>query len=403
MLTPLILAAILLAADPLTDLKAWLATPINDRAPLERQPFAVEPLTRARAEEAAALLWDQRLASLRAERKPEWDARSITIDDKTMKFDFKTFGTPDAGGRRLFISMHGGGSAPAAVNEQQWRNQLKLYAPAEGIYLAPRAPTDAWNMWHEAHIDGFFDRIIADAIALENVDPDRVYLMGYSAGGDGVYQLAPRTADRWAAAAMMAGHPNEASPVNLRNLPFAIHMGADDGAFNRNKVAAEWGVKLDELQKADPAGYVHLVQLHEGRGHWMNRQEASAVEWMASRTRDSWPRKIVWRQDDVIAGHLYWLSVDRTRSEPGVTIIASVEGNRIRLEAPESLGTVLIALRDELLDLDKPVIVEVGGRELVREVVPRTIAAMVSCLADRADPKAMGTARIGVDLTPEQK
>ena len=41
------------------------------------------------------------------------------------------------------------------------------------------------------------------AIVFEDVDPNRVYLLGYSAGGDGVYQLAPRMADRFAAASMM--------------------------------------------------------------------------------------------------------------------------------------------------------------------------------------------------------
>jgi poly(3-hydroxybutyrate) depolymerase len=35
-----------------------------------------------------------------------------------------------------------------------------------------------------------FARLIEDLIVLEDVNPDRVYLLGYSAGGDGVYQLA---------------------------------------------------------------------------------------------------------------------------------------------------------------------------------------------------------------------
>ena len=73
--------------------------------------------------------------------------------------------------------------------------------------------------------------------------------MGYSAGGDGVYQLAPRMADRFAAAAMMAGHPNETSPAGLRNIGFAIHMGALDVAYNRNEIARRWGVMLDSLQQ----------------------------------------------------------------------------------------------------------------------------------------------------------
>jgi predicted peptidase len=69
-----------------------------------------------------------------------------------------------------------------------------------------------------------------------------IYLLGYSAGGDGVYQLAPRMADRFAAASMMAGHPNDSTPAGLRNLPFALFMGGDDAAHNRNGVAREGGV-----------------------------------------------------------------------------------------------------------------------------------------------------------------
>ena len=109
------------------------------------------------------------------------------------------------------------------------------------------APVDAWNMWHVGQVDTLFDRLIETYVATGEVDPDRVYLLGYSAGGDGVYQLAPRMADRFAAASMMAGHPNDASPLGLRNLPFAIFMGGEDGAYDRNKIAARWGETLDAL------------------------------------------------------------------------------------------------------------------------------------------------------------
>jgi predicted peptidase len=91
------------------------------------------------------------------------------------------------------------------VNDRQYENQKRLYTLSEGIYLAPRAPTNTWNLWHEPHIDRLFTRLIEDLIVLEEVNPDRVYVLGYSAGGDGVYQIGPRMADSWAAAAMMAG------------------------------------------------------------------------------------------------------------------------------------------------------------------------------------------------------
>ena len=92
--------------------------------------------------------------------------------------------------KRSYWATACGGGAPSAVNDKQWENQKKLYTLDEGIYLAPRAPTDTWNLWHQAHIDPLFDRLISDLVVLEDVNPDRVYLMGYSAGGDGVFQLA---------------------------------------------------------------------------------------------------------------------------------------------------------------------------------------------------------------------
>jgi dienelactone hydrolase len=91
--------------------------------------------------------------------------------------------------------MHGGGNAPSTVNDRQWKNQVGLYTLDEGVYLAPRAPTNTWNLWHESHIDTLFDQLIHAAVLFEGVNPNKVYIMGYSAGGDGVYQLAPRMAD----------------------------------------------------------------------------------------------------------------------------------------------------------------------------------------------------------------
>ena len=117
------------------------------------------------------------------------------------------------------------------MNERQWENQKRLYEYPEGIVIVPRAPTDTWDLWHQGHIDRFLDRLIDALIVCERIDPDRIYIHGYSAGGDGVFQLAPRFADRLAAAGMMAGHPNETRADGLRNLAFSIDMGAEDDAY----------------------------------------------------------------------------------------------------------------------------------------------------------------------------
>ncbi len=343
--------------DPIESLVQWLKRDAPNRGEFEKQNFATAALTKSQANQIAELLWDDCVTRMKKERAPEWKDKVIEIGDLKMKFEYKIFGDKPDTGRSLFISMHGGGGAPAEVNEQQWKNQIGLYEPQEGVYLAPRAPTDAWNLWHQSHIDKFFQRIIQDAMLLEDVNPNRVYIMGYSAGGDGVYQLAPRMADYLAAAAMMAGHPNDASPLGLRNIGFTLHMGGKDGAYNRNNVARQWKEKLAELKKNDPGGYEHEVVIHEDMGHWMQREDAVAVPWMAKFNRNPRPDKIVWHQSGVTHDNFYWLAVDPKNAKPGADVIATHSGQVFNIEEAKDVDQLVIQLNDRLVDLDQPVVV----------------------------------------------
>lgn len=353
-------------------------------------------LNRPLAKADAAVALDRLAAAL--QRKIATDdrqamaTRAITLGDKTLRWESRTFGNAPFGKRSLWISMHGGGNAAPAVNDQQWRNQIKLYEPAEGIYLAPRAPTDTWNLWHEAHIDPLFQRLIDLQVAINGVDPNRVYLLGYSAGGDGVWQLAPRMADRFAAAAMMAGHPNEAGVAGLRNLPFAIFMGGADAAYDRNRIAAERGAELEKLHAADPGGYVSMTRIYPGLPHWMNRKDAEGLPWMAQFTRDPWPKRVVWVQDDVTHDRFYWLQIpDGSQAKAGDRIDARVEGQAITIDGAVPAGLTL-RLSDRLVDLDRPVRVTVNGRLAFAGKVPRTTAAIVRSLEERLDPASAATA-----------
>jgi hypothetical protein len=398
------LAALLLvtsmarAADPVADLRAFLAQPRAGRADIAAQPFAKAPLTVAEAREVKALLWADHVADIKETRTAEWNGKAIVAADKTLKLLTKNFGTKPKDGWNLFISMHGGGNAPPEVNDQQWENQIKLYQPKDSLYIAPRAPTDTWNLWHESHIDILFEKLIEDAIVLGEVNPNRVYLMGYSAGGDGVYQLAPRMADHFAAASMMAGHPNDASPLGLRDLPFTIHVGALDNGYNRNKIAAEWGQKLDALEREDPKGYVHLVKLHEGRPHWMNLEDRVAVDWMLKYTRNPIPEKVVWKQGNAPHDRFYWLAVPKEQVKPGNLIVASREKQTIRIEKVEGVTSVKVLLSDAMVDLDKPVRIEFDGKAIYEGLAPRTAADLAGTLAGRGDPEMVFPASVSVEL-----
>jgi poly(3-hydroxybutyrate) depolymerase len=386
------------SAEALKALKAALDANPKSLADVGTMEFAKQPLTKADAAAARELLWKAHAAIIERDRTAEVKARLLKDGDKEMPFFYKTFGKKPEGGWSLWISLHGGGGAPKEVNDGQYENQKKLYTLDEGIYLAPRAPTNTWNLWHEAHIDRLFGRLIEDLVVLEGVNPDRVYVLGYSAGGDGVYQLAPRMADTWAAAAMMAGHPNGVSLLSLRNVPFALQVGGNDSAYNRNKVGKEYGDQLDKLQEADPKGYTHFVKIHEGKGHWMNLEDKAALPWMAKFSRNPTPDRVVWKQTGTPHERSYWLAVPPGEAKGDSLVVAKRDGQTVEITSAEKVGKVIVRFDDRMADLDKPVTVKYDGKELFSGTAARTVAVMVKTLVGRGDPKLMFDAEVSVTL-----
>lgn len=351
--------------------------------------------------EAAVTLADSLIAAeqtqYRQQAEQQWLQKQIVHPGgAVMKFEYKVFGEKPATGRSLFISMHGGGNATQEINDNQWANQIDLYSPKEGVYVAPRAPTNSWMLWHEDFIDDLFDELIKTAIIMEGVDPAKVYLMGYSAGGDGVYQLATRMADRWAAAAMMAGHPNDARVDNLRNLPFALFMGGLDSAYHRNRVAEEWAGKLDSLQQADNGGYVHASHIYPQYGHWMEQADTMAVDWMARYTNQPNPDKIVWIQDDRPHQRFYWLGVPPEEAEHGrgKKIVATIRGQTISI-LENDYKAFYIYLNDALVDLDQPLTVLYKGMQVMHGRFYRD-RLVIEETVDRWDNRQVASVRLNM-------
>lgn len=364
---------------------------------LQNEPFAQKNLTADEAEKAAALLESQWREQMKQLHKEALENETFKRGRLQMKFKAITYGEKPADGRSLYISMHGGGATHKRVNDQQWDNQIRLYKPQEGVYVAPRAPWDDWNMWFKPGMDEFFEMLIQAAVATMDVNPDKVYLMGYSAGGDGVWRMAPRMADRWAAASMMAGHPGEALQVSLRNTPFMIWMGENDSAYDRNKLAVKHGAIMDSLQQADTEGYIHETHIIKGKGHWMDRVDAAAVPWMAQYKRNPYPNKIVWRQEEVTRPAFYWLSVPEKECRHKAMVVAEIDKNVIEISESD-YSRLTIYLNDDMVDLNKPVVVNYKGKKVFKGKLSRTIANMARTLDERGDLRYMFPAMVEVEL-----
>ncbi len=383
-------------------LMSWLAMPAAQRPVLHQQVFAQQAVAKSDAMRFSTLLLDDYQQQLQQQYGAQWQNRLLQLRGLSMPFYFQRFGNTAFGQRSLFISMHGGGGTTAAVNDSQYVNQQHLYDTTmrqmQGIYLAPRAPTDASDMWYKDHIDEFFSLIVQLAMIFEGVDPNRVYLMGYSAGGDGVYQLAPRMADRWAAAAMMAGHPNASSPYSLANTPFTIHVGSQDNGYDRNLRAEEWNRLLGNLQQEYPGYYDHFVQLHEGYGHWMELQDSVALPWMAKFTRDAIPARVHWQQTTQSRSQLYWLSmpVEQVVEKRPITVALDVTRNSINI-IENYAQQISIWLNDDMLDLDGPIVITFQGRQIFNGQVTRKLSTMHESIRNRGDHNLIFSVQLKVE------
>ena len=353
-------------------------------------------LSLSEAEKIEKNIYDDFKKEIIVARSEEMEDQVIKLKDKKIKFDIKHFGEQGEDGWSLFISLHGGGGTTESENNRLWNRHKTLYELEDGILFTPRSPSNTWNMWFQSHVDTFFNRIIQNMIAFHNVDPNKIYIMGRSAGGDGIYQVAPRMADRFAAAAMSAGHPNDSSPLGLRNTAFTIHMGENDSLYNRNDMAVKWGNDLRKLNEEDPEGYRYYIKIYKNKGHWMDNLEASALDWMSDFIRNPYPSKVVWKQGNVLHKRFYWL---RNEDPSFGDLIECNIDDQIITVLSSSSSKITIQLNDDLVDMDREITVNYLGRQLFKGFVYRDIDIIERSIREYGDPKSVyyGEIRLTLD------
>ena len=413
---------------------AALAPDVRARTP--RPSAARPPLGKADAEKWRQALWTAWSEHVKATRTPKqielgdpWTTgRGIVAADwwpapgkkqeLVMRYFTRVFGQKPAGGWPLYINLHAGGNNQAD-NDRCWALTRSQYKIGTGLYLCPRSLRDLAESWYDPVNYPLLDRILAEAMALWDVNPDKIYLMGFSMGGWGVMHLAPTLPDRWAAVsatsgAGFVGPTGRAAPDNLRNTPILIQSGGTDLAYGRLPLSRAFAAALKGFHERDPAGYEVVFKEHAGQGHQIN--DGDAPGWLARHTRDPLPKRIVWQQPVPTPGHSkedidklnendwaqaahYARQVNWLRSEkPGAyqRIVASRDGNTVTIEEAENVGDLVLLLDDRMADLDQPVRVLCGGKELVSITPKRTVDALIASLIARGDPRLMFSAELRV-------
>jgi len=326
------------------------------------------------------------LAEPAAAAVPGFQIRYYTADDGSLQ-PYSLYvpnpydpGTPHP----LVINMHGwGGRFAGSVSafKQTW-------ADTNGWLLASVDGRGSQNYDGPGEDDVL--RVLAEVAAFGNVDPDRVYLEGFSMGGHGCYRLGLRYPDVFAAVAPSAGWTTYTSFYSqyyeqalAPKLPGYLdptrrpHLEAASSLFSAENAKYLWmrmtygGADAtnppinQELMIAalDGFGYTtrRVIDYNVLRGH-SSANISDVYNFLDGKSREAAPATVVWTTNRLRYGGAYWVRVDALRRTgewariqadvSGATVdvtTANVAGYTLRFDrSPVPVGSPVTVITDGL-------------------------------------------------------
>ncbi|MBU0494604.1 MAG: prolyl oligopeptidase family serine peptidase [Chloroflexi bacterium] len=164
----------------------------------------------------------------------------------------------------LILYLHGVGSRDRPLDELRTYG-VPLIAEEQPdflfIVLSPQCPAEVMAediLW--SNVTGAVDELLGDVLATYAVDPDRVYLTGFSMGGYGTWLQAMLYPGRFAAIAPISGGGDPAAVCALKDVPVWAFHGDQDRVVPLPEVQA----LVDALRACD--GDVRLT-VYPNTGH----------------------------------------------------------------------------------------------------------------------------------------
>ncbi len=385
-------------ARPSTRFQAWDA---QKRRALLARAVALGPIPEGSLDDVVAMLWK----SIRKQAPKPKEAIPTPYGEATWIQNGR-------GGKKsgLLIGLHGGGEGAGSASEAagNWSMPKTLSVFPQGIRLVH----DTWNT---VHGEAFILTLIEIAKARYEIDPDRVYVAGFSMGGTGAWHMAGRYPDLFAGAipahgVVMAPQVKVATKEevgeiqygllpNARNLAVYFYTGEQDKNCEPGTFLFAWD-RIEQLRADDPTGYLDIrFKCWPGLAHAFPPGEPSTgLKWVATKKRNAFPEKLVWEY----AEHPFPLPDDEDKIErlpqhwfywlhcalpvDNMQVVARRKGNEFDLEAtlafPEDFT---IYLNPSMIDVNEDVVVRVEGEEVYRGRPQPDVATILESLDARLD------------------
>lgn len=325
---------------------------------------------------------------IHAQLREDFAASRVRTQHRESAYVLRKVGEKPEGGWPVFIALHGGGNAPREVNDSQWRIMQKYYRDQAGaggyLYLALRAPNDTWNGFYDDAIGPLIETLVRQLLVNEDVDPDRVCILGYSHGGYGAFVIGTKVPHRFAAVHSSAAAPTDGETAgrNLRNTVFTYMVGINDRAYGRFDRCVAFDRLVRELRGERTDIYPVTFEPREGFGH-TGLPDRDKILSLSGARRNAAPREISWDLTDSSLRSFFWLEV--THPGEGQSLDAVARENRIEVST-RGVGDYEVLLDERLVDFSRPITLAADGVVTTHTVRP-SLSVLCSSLLERGDPR----------------
>ena len=315
--------------------------------------------------------------------------------------------------------LHGGISRPPFNPGESWWRRPELNA---GDWLTVYPASWQSSMWWQPSQIENLDGILDELKRSYNVDENRVYLVGVSDGGSGVYYHAMRNPTPWAAFLPFIGSAGViANPqhrdgdfnlINLSNRPYFIVNGELDHLYPA-------GTVQPFVDRLEAAGAEVVFRPLPDVGHelgWWREEKGRIEEFITEHVRDPLPDRLVWETEDTERfSRLHWLVITElgpvagesppidpgrgffARTGPYGQVRAERVGNTIDLSTSGVQQVTLLVSPDQF-DLAEPIRVLANGREYWNRSVTPSTEVLARWFAHDLDRSMLFAAEIDIDL-----
>lgn len=298
----------------------------------------------------------------------------------------------------LLFLFHGSGDAGGPM-AKWWSNNPFCQ---EFITVTPTIPTQERLGWRDGGQFDFFEKMYRFMITGYNVDTDRVYFSGFSAGGAAAFYYAqcwPHLCAGFYASARLwwlnNDMPNKSMSL-LRHVPGFFIVGLDD-----TEERIEGFRSAEKYYKENKNNGV--FHFKKGYGHeWIPNLNREAFGYLLMKKRVKYPKEFnglffyfnKCKEEEPFLSIVYWIKA--LKYDRWVTFChVKVEGNNIAITAERtksaklSLKKARLFLNDAIVNLDELVRIELNGSEVFNGKVERSVEFLLDWFEKHRDPRRL--------------